>query len=309
MFKRILVCLDGSKLAEQILPYAEAQARRFNSRVILLQAIPEPTIVSPGPVKTEAMLRQAQKADADAKLDLEEAARPLRERGLQVDTVTIPGVAGQAITGYADKNNIDLIAIATHGRSGLKRAAFGSVADFVLRESGLPILIMKPQERPLPIVFQSFKKILVCLDGSKLAEQILPYATEQAQRFGSKMVLLQAYVMPTAELVAAAHAGAAASPNLTDQEEHRLMYDAMTYLKEVAEPMKERGVEVACVALQGVAGSVIVGYAQNEAVDLITLATHGRSGLGRSIFGSVADHVVREAGLPILVIKPKDAEA
>ena len=82
----------------------------------------------------------------------------------------------------------------------------------------------------------------------------------------------------------------------------------MAYLEEVAEPLRENGLDVACVVLHGVAGDVIVSYAQNEPVDLIALATHGHSGLGRIVFGSVADHVLRESGLPILVIKPQEIE-
>ena len=153
-----------------------------------------------------------------------------------------------------------------------------------------------------------FEKILVCLDGSKLAEQILPYAVEQAKRFNSKIVLLQAYLVPSTELAAATQGSPAAAPQVLQQEEQRLQKEATDYLEEVAEPLRENGLDVACVVLNGIAGDVIVGYAQNEPVDLIALATHGHSGLGRIVFGSVADHVLRESGLPILVIKPQETE-
>ena len=153
-----------------------------------------------------------------------------------------------------------------------------------------------------------FGKILVCLDGSKLAEQILPYAIEQAKRFNSKIVLLQAYMVPSTELAAAAPTGPAVAPQLLQQEEQRYKKEAMVYLEEVAEPLRENGLDVVCVVLHGVAGDVIGSYAQNESVDLIALATHGHSGLGRIVFGSVADHVLRESGLPILVIKPQEIE-
>jgi nucleotide-binding universal stress UspA family protein len=76
----------------------------------------------------------------------------------------------------------------------------------------------------------------------------------------------------------------------------------------LAETIRESGQDVACVVLNGVAGDVIISYAQNEPVDLIALSTHGRSGLGRIVFGSVADQVLRESGLPILVIKPQETE-
>ena len=153
-----------------------------------------------------------------------------------------------------------------------------------------------------------FEKILVCLDGSKLAEQILPYAVEQAKRFNSNVVLLQAYMIPSTELAAATPLGPAATPQISQQEEQRLKNEAAAYLEEVAEPLRENGLDVACVILHGAAGDVIVSYAQNEPVDMIALATHGHSGLGRIIFGSVADHVLRESGLPILVIKPQEIE-
>ena len=153
-----------------------------------------------------------------------------------------------------------------------------------------------------------FEKILVCLDGSKLAEQILPYAVEQAKRFNSKIVLLQAYLVPSTELAAATQGAPAAAPQVLQQEEQRLQKEATDYLEEVADPLRENGLDVACVVLNGIAGDVIVGYAQNEPVDLIALATHGHSGLGRIVFGSVADHVLRESGLPILVIKPQETE-
>jgi nucleotide-binding universal stress UspA family protein len=153
-----------------------------------------------------------------------------------------------------------------------------------------------------------FEKILVCLDGSRLAEQILPYATEQAIRFKSKIVLLQAFTIPSS--VAAAEAQAAPlNSDFIQEEVQRLEAEAKAYLEKVATMLRGKGLDVACITLQGTAGDAIVGYAQNEPVDLIALATHGHSGLGRVIFGSVADHVLRESGLPILVIKPQETEA
>lgn len=153
MFEKILVCLDGSKLADQIMPYAMEEIRGFGGKLVLLQVVPEPVAFSPGipgvapvPVQTDTMLEEAKKELNRAKEYLEELATPLRKRGMQVETVTALGRAGQTIVDYADRNSVNLITIATHGRSGLGRAMFGSVANFVLRESGLPILVIKPHE-------------------------------------------------------------------------------------------------------------------------------------------------------------------
>jgi nucleotide-binding universal stress UspA family protein len=154
MFKKILVCLDGSELSEQILPYAAAEALCFQGQLVLLQVVSEPVAFSPGipgagaaPVQTDAMLSEAKKALDEARDYLEEMAVRLRKKGIEVDVVSMLGRAGEAILSYADSNNVNLIAIATHGRRGLERGVFGSVADYVLRESGLPMLVIRPQER------------------------------------------------------------------------------------------------------------------------------------------------------------------
>ena len=149
-----MVCLDGSELAEQILPYAVAGALCFQGKIVLFQVVSEPIAFSPGipgasaaPIQTDAMLSEAKKALDEARDYLEKIAAPLRKKGIKVDAVSMLGRAGEAILSYADSNNVNLIAIATHGRRGLERGVFGSVADYVLRESGLPMLVIRPQER------------------------------------------------------------------------------------------------------------------------------------------------------------------
>jgi len=153
MFERILVCLDGSRLAEQILPYAVEQALRFEGKLVLFQAVPEPVAYSPGipgaepgAIQTDTMLEEAKKALNEARDYLEELAAPIRKRDVPVETVAVLGRAGETIVTHAHDNKMRLIAIATHGRSGVRRGVFGSVADYVLRESGLPILVIRPQE-------------------------------------------------------------------------------------------------------------------------------------------------------------------
>jgi len=153
MFKRILVCLDGSKLAEQIMPYATEEAIRFEAKLVLLQVVQEPVAFSPAipgeaplPIETSVIVERTEEALNKAKEYLEKLAVPLRKKGLEVKTVAIPGRADEAILDYANTNSMNLVAIATHGRGGLRRAVFGSVADRVLRGSGLPVLVIKPQE-------------------------------------------------------------------------------------------------------------------------------------------------------------------
>ena len=148
MLPKILVCLDGSNLAEQILPFATEVALSCGSRVVLLEVtLPPSATVEPltGFYRTtpiEKILRE----EAEAGTYLQRVAQRLRKKGLKVSSVTMPGDPGATIVSYAKENVVDLIALSTHGRSGLGRLAFGSVADFVLKRSGLPILIRKPEE-------------------------------------------------------------------------------------------------------------------------------------------------------------------
>jgi len=152
VYKKILVCLDGSKLAEQILPYVTEQAAHFNSKVLLFQAVPPPVAVAPGVpgvagplIETEDTERVTQIAETEAEIYLEEVAQRLKKKKLKVDSVIWMGVPGESIITYAESNKVDLIAIATHGRSGLRRAVFGSVAEYVLMNSALPILMIRPR--------------------------------------------------------------------------------------------------------------------------------------------------------------------
>jgi len=152
MYEKILVCLDGSKLAEQVLPYIAELARNMKSAVILLRVVPEPVIPSPAipgtpgvPVVTSRMGRHAEEEEHDSEAYLSSVAdRMAKEQGLRPECATALGAPGPVIVDYATKNDVGLIAIATHGRSGLGRALLGSVADFVTRQSRLPVLLIRP---------------------------------------------------------------------------------------------------------------------------------------------------------------------
>jgi len=153
-----------------------------------------------------------------------------------------------------------------------------------------------------------FERILVCLDGSELAEQILPYATEQALRFNSKLTLLQIVPMPSSVYMASATGELPQTGNMIAKDIQKQDAEAKAYLDGVAQSLREKGLDVECVVLGPLQpGKAIAKYAQDNAIDLICIATRGRSGLGRVVFGSVADYVLRASGLPILVIKPKKA--
>jgi nucleotide-binding universal stress UspA family protein len=151
-----------------------------------------------------------------------------------------------------------------------------------------------------------FNKILVCLDGSTLAEQILPYALEQARSFNSELVLFRAFSEPAA--ISLAIPGMPGVPIETKRTERHLLEDereAEAYLKSLADELQAREkMLIGYDKVMGVAGPAIVEYARNQEVELIAIATHGRTGPGRVVLGSVADHVIRYSGVPVLLIRP-----
>jgi nucleotide-binding universal stress UspA family protein len=151
-----------------------------------------------------------------------------------------------------------------------------------------------------------YERILVPLDGSALAEEVLPHAVQVARcAEGAEMTLIQVVATVTmvaaTDPMAASGAEAAVAMQATDAAEE----EAAAYLREVAARPELQGIPVQTVVTRGSAAREIIRYAQENGIDLISMSTNGRSGLGRLVFGSVADEVLREAGIPILLIRPR----
>ncbi len=152
MDKKILVCLDGSKLAEAIIPYAVEQARRLNNQLLLFRAYSEPAIISPAmpgmpgfPIESPRGGRDLIEDEQEAETYLKILADKLRKKSkISVSYSKVLGPPGSTIVEYGNKRNIELIAITTHGRSGLGRVVLGSVAEYVIRNSSKPVLLIGP---------------------------------------------------------------------------------------------------------------------------------------------------------------------
>lgn len=145
-----------------------------------------------------------------------------------------------------------------------------------------------------------YARILVPLDGSKLAEAALRHALPLAQQFKSEVILLRVVVSPYAIV----------APDLvlagTDPDLHELTAHAERYLKDLAEPLIQQGMTVRTVVSEGPVAEVILDHAQSLAVGLITMSTHGRGGVSRWVYGSVAERVLQAAPCPVLLIRAKE---
>jgi nucleotide-binding universal stress UspA family protein len=151
MFENVLVCLDGSKTSEYILPYLAAEAGSFK-KAVLVKVVDTAGINLPlgvpgfsgGQIRTAGQDRRFQKEMDEMPAYLERMAGPLREKGLDVETVVLEGVPSEAIIAYARDNGIGLIAMATHGHSGLRQVVMGGTAEYIVKHGGRPVLLVTP---------------------------------------------------------------------------------------------------------------------------------------------------------------------
>lgn len=297
MYSKILIPLDGSKTAEKVLPYARYLAGQFKIPVELLAVID---------IADMAAHMAAEKAHF---LDtmVEDATRS-SETYLRNVTPTFPGanvkhtvVKGRAEDAIIEKGEADknaLITMATHGRSGLNRFLLGSVAEKVLRGSTNPLLLVRATEEAKAEGEAGFKTIIVPLDGSELAESVLPMVADVAKKLGLEVTLFRAYHIPYN-----AYAG--------DEGSYAVNYDeliagvrdeANEYLEKKATEVRKLGVEkVSCLTKEGIAGDEIINLANKTPRGLIAMCSHGRSGVKRWVLGSVTETVMRHSNDPVFV--------
>lgn len=210
------------------------------------------------------------------------------------------GPIGDVLEGYARRNEVDLIVISTHGRSGFSRLSLGSVTDSLIRHTTIPVLVVKPPTSYLnPQVSEPFKRIIVPLDGSALAEEILPRVLALAKLEEAEITLLNV-------LIPRSHSQQEIEdPTLPwwDKDISR----AQAYLFRIAAKLRRGGVTVTTDIVIGENVPAAIGdFASRERADLIAIATHGRGGLARLIRGSVADAVMHSSRLSMLVFRPEN---
>ncbi len=291
MIKTVLIALDGSKLAEQVIPVVSAVAARTGAEVVLATAVVPHNGWTDGPVDRG----WEQEEQVAAAAYLRRLRRQLHQRGMRVRAVRVERGRPHVVIGaIAGEEGADLIAMTTHGRSGFARWVMGSVADKVLKTTRKPVLLVHMQEGD-EIREVQFQRILVPLDGSPLAESALPFVEDLAVSLQASL-LLQSVVVPTAALYAGTLLPST-PPVLTEIEA-----GVREYLSGVAKRIEHADIRVETNVAIGYAAGTILDAAKEGNADLIALSTHGRSGPGRWILGSVADAVVRHSDRPCLVV-------
>lgn len=319
MFQRVMVPLDGSRFSELAVPTAVGLARRLGGEVHLVTvAHPTPgsglgAVAETGLGSEEA--RSAATREAERYLD--EARRRMTPEadGVEITTRVIPaGEVVPSLLNEAERREADLVVMTTHGRGGIQRAWFGSVAEGLVRRSSRPVLLVRPvrgeegEEEPDPLSREAgpFRHILVPLDGSQAAEGALEPARRLAERDEARITLV--HVLPP--VIGGAYPYLTVPVRKEEDPEETGREAAHQELAPLADELRAGGVPTEVeVEVSNHPALEILRRVRESDVDLVVMTTRGHGAAGRLLLGSVADKVVRGSEVPVLLRRPQPESA
>ena len=287
-YRKILVPLDGSEIAEKALPFVKSIARLKNSTVILFAV---------------SLTVFVDRRDRLFTSYLEVTAKELNEEGIKATTATSYGDVAREIVKYANNNKIDLIIMATHGYSRTKQWMFGSITQKVLYGTRVPVLLIKSKS---PDVSVEFNRILVPLDGSPFSESAFPYVVGLAKNTNREILLLHICEPP----VVPSYGSRPINPTWEKYRDDMWRETeglSTSYLKKTMAALKKKGIKVKSRVIRAQSADVvktIMQVCKEDNIDLIVIATRGRSGASSWVYGGVANKIVDEFSQPILLIRP-----
>lgn len=297
-YRKLLVPLDGSRLAEAVLPATHLLAERFGATVSLLHVMEQG---APETIHGEHHLANLKEAEAYL-------SRVAKECDCQASSVEVHVHPNQerdvvgSIIGHSREFAADLIILATHGWGGMRDLLVGSMAQQVLRRGVLPVLLIRPTASGEPPAFEG-KRVLVPLDGKQAHDgAVLPVVEGVAEALGSTLQLL--LVVPTLATMPSNQAPVSIlSPSATavalDMEEE----EGREYLGRVARELGGKGIPVSAEVRRGDPTACVVDAAQGSNPDLIVMATHGRAGLGAFWSASVGSRILARIHQPLLLVR------
>jgi nucleotide-binding universal stress UspA family protein len=287
MYRSLLVPLDGSSFGEHALPLALAIARRAGARLEAVH-VHQPVWYAEGKVPLHDAFDASRRTDEGAYL---------RQLVKRLQAVADVPVTSALLTGPVEDllgryGGDGLMVLATHGRGPLSRFWRASVANELVRRAGRPLLLIRSQEGDIDLTREpTVGHVLVPLDGSPLAEQVLEPAAALARLMGVEVTLL--------------HATPLAASGVPGESPERLTAEAEEYLEAVAVRLCDRGLSVRTLVVTGrhPAGAILE-VAASLPGGLIAMTTRGRGGLSQLLLGSITDTVVRGAAGPVMLLRP-----
>ncbi len=326
MFKRILVPLDGSALAEYALPVAVRLARACEGVLVLLRVTALPLENQPGKSTAQTYEEEDLEKELDVALDyLASIAASKELAGIDIEAQAILGAVVPTILYCAQTLDADLIVMCSHGFTGLKRWSMVSVTQKVVRQSLVPVFVVR-EDSFLPAETQPGTEhtltALVTLDGSTLAEAALAPATQViaalAASAQAKLHLLE--VVPVMPMYGRLLSQTAFDGEMREEEKQK----AAAYLKTAMERLQENissdiniTITSSVIVETDIAESILKVAEKPEhgrngnvpTYDLIAMATHGRTGLPRWLMGSITERIIHTTKLPLLIVRPQSIEA
>ena len=303
MYSKILVPLDGSEVAECVLPHVEAFTSGDKPVEVTFLYVVQPFDV---PMTRHEFKDQIEaEATAAAKEYLDDLIETLDYRE-KVRSAVVLGEVAESILDCANANIVDIIIMASHGRSGIGQWIRGSVADKVLHVSHTPILRIRAAA-PRKGFYSENQKItlLIPLDGSEVAEKALDQSRRLADHFGVQNV--EIVLFRVCELFTQSYhyppPMSMSYEEYLDYETKRCTEICQTYLSEVEGMLKNEGLQADSVVVVGDTADATINYINENPVDLIIMSTHGRTGIGRWAFGSIADKVLKGTAVPTILVR------
>lgn len=297
MFKRLLVPLDGSHLAEAVLPLVERLAVDFQSTVILLHVLERG---APREIHGERHLN----AVPEAREYLEGLSARLRHLGIPVEQHAHDAPEGdvaRSVAAHADEQRADLIVLCTHGSGRMRDLLFGSIAQKVLHCGTTPVLLVRPAPDGGAPAFEPHT-VLVPLDATAAAEVALDPAQQVARALHARLHLVM--VVATSETIRGNRLAAATLlPTATRAALDLEQRDAATYLDDLAGKLRMTALTVTTEVRRGDTASALADEAAEPGVGLVVLATHGRAGLQATWAGSVAAQLLSRTRAPVLLLR------
>jgi nucleotide-binding universal stress UspA family protein len=292
MYDKILVPLDGSELAEVTLYYVQGLAGGLGASVTLVY------VTTPGDLTSPQMYESyLEKTALRVKEAAEKRAAETGGGEIKVDYKVLKGNPAEEIVNYAEKAKIDLIAMSTQGKSGIKRWALGNVADKVVRATQRQVFLVRARGAQPDVHCDRIGKVLVPVDGSKESESILKYVIYLASKFKLEVTLFH---MWAAEKTWYARRAALATAE-------RMRKSKLAYVERLANILKNMGIEAKAIFKEvplGNEAAEIIKLSKEGGFSLVVMASHGHSSVGHWVFGSNTNKVLYEGSSPLLLIRP-----
>jgi len=292
MYDKILVPLDGSELAEVTLWYAARLAGRLHAALTLVYVSSPDELTSPH--MHECYLRDVL---ARVKADADKIAAETKGGEITVDYKILKGDSAEEIIDYADKAKIDLIILSTQGKSGIKRWPLGNVANKVIGATRKQVLLIRAKGAKSDVYKDRLVKVLVPVDGSRESESILKFVSYLAAELDLEITLFHMWVREMVQYPG----------KETISREQKLIKRANVYVEKLGARLKEQGLRVKAVfndVLPSEEAAEIIKLSEEGKFSMVAMATHGRSGVGRWVFGSNANKVLNEGSTPLLLVRP-----